>query len=61
MLLFLEKIYNPKAQPYHTKTYKEERHNAGSQHIYGDIKHNVWPVPVQSNCRSNCTDIVGGL
>jgi len=26
-LLFLKKIYNLKAKPYHTKTYKEERYN----------------------------------
>ncbi len=50
VLLFLEKVHNPKAKPQDAKAYKEERHNAGSQHIHGDIKHNVWPAPVQSNC-----------
>jgi len=27
VLLFLKEIYNLKAKPYHTKAYKEERHN----------------------------------
>jgi hypothetical protein len=34
-LLFLKKIYNLKAKPQGTKAYKEEGHNAGSQHIHG--------------------------
>jgi hypothetical protein len=49
VLLFLEKIHNPKAKPQGTKAYKEEGNNAGSQCIHGDIKHNVWPIPVLSN------------
>ncbi len=53
VLLLLEKIHNPKAKPQDAKAYKEERYNAGGQHIHGDIKHNVWPAPVQSMHRSN--------
>jgi len=41
MLLFLKDIYNPKAKPYHTKAYKEQGYNAGSQCIHGNTKHNV--------------------
>jgi len=41
-LLFLEKIYNPKAKPQGTKAYKEEGHNAGSQHIHSNIKHTIY-------------------
>jgi len=51
-LLFLKKIYNLKAKPQGTKAYKEERHNAGSQCICSNAKHNVWPAPVQSIYRS---------
>jgi hypothetical protein len=41
VLLFLKKIYNLKAKPQDAKAYKEERHNACSQHIHCDTKHNV--------------------
>ena len=47
-LLFLKEIYNPKAQPYGTKAYKEERYNACKQSIYRYTKHSVWPAPILS-------------
>ena len=50
VLLFLKNIYNLEAKPQDAKANKEEWHNAGSQHIHGYIKHNVWPIPVLSNC-----------
>ncbi len=52
-LFFLKKIHNLEAKPQDAKAYKEEGYNAGGQHIHGDIKHNVWPAPVQSMHRSN--------
>jgi len=49
-LLLLKKIYNPKAKPNDAKAYKEEGNDASKQCINGDIKHNVWPIPMISNC-----------
>jgi hypothetical protein len=48
-LLLFKKIYNLEDEPHDAKAYKEERHNAGSQCIHCDTKHNVWPAPVLSN------------
>ena len=41
-LLLLKKIHNLKAKPQQPKAYKEEGHNAGSQCIYGNIKHTIY-------------------
>ena len=50
VLLFLKKIHNLKAKPQDAKAYEEEGYNTRGQYIHGDIKHNVWPIPVLPNC-----------
>jgi hypothetical protein len=49
-LLLLKNIYNLKAKPNDAKANKEEGYDAGKQCIYGNTKHNVWPIPVLSSC-----------
>lgn len=44
VLLFLKKIHNLEAKPQHARANEEEGHNAGSQCIHCDTKHNVWPI-----------------
>jgi hypothetical protein len=41
-LLFLKKIYNLEDEPQDAKANEEEGHNAGSQCIYGNIKHTIY-------------------
>jgi len=48
-LLFLKNIYNLEDEPNDAKAYEEEGNDASKQCIYGDTKHNVWPIPVLSN------------